>query len=105
VLTTDGALVIALPAADDVIELRAQVQGAGVERDRVDALIAAHPAFTVVERTAVRETMALDREVLLQLLRGTYRGARLREAERVANVERMSATLASDIVVMRKRAD
>jgi 23S rRNA (guanine745-N1)-methyltransferase len=103
VLGAEGILVIALPAPDDLIELRTQIQGAGVERDRGDALIAAHPAFTVVERTTVRDTMTLEREVLLQLLRGTYRGARLREAERAASVERMSVTLASDIVVMRRR--
>jgi len=103
VLATHGALLIALPAPDDLIELRTHVQGSGVERDRADTLIAAHPAFTLVERATIRETMTLDREVLLQLLRGTYRGARLREAERVANVDRMSVTLASDIVVMRRR--
>jgi 23S rRNA (guanine745-N1)-methyltransferase len=105
VLGAEGVLVVALPAPDDLIELRTQIQGAGIERDRGDALIATHSAFIVVERTAVRDTMTLDRAVLLRLLRGTYRGARLREAERAANVERMSATLASDIVVMRKRTD
>jgi len=105
VLKTPGALVIAVPAPDDLIELRTHVQGSGVERDRADTVIGAHPSFTVVERTAIRETMTLDREVLLQLLRSTYRGARRREAERVADVESLSLTLASDIVVMRKRTD
>ena len=105
VLATHGALVIALPAPDDLIELRTYVHGASIERDRADMLIAAHPSFTVVERTTVRDTLTLDRDVLVQLLRSTYRGARLREAERVAHVERMSVTLASDIVVMRKRTD
>jgi 23S rRNA (guanine745-N1)-methyltransferase len=103
VLTTDGALVIALPAPDDLIELRAHVKGAGLERDRTTMLIGAHPAFRIVERVTVRETMTLDRELLLHLLRGTYRGARLREAERMALVERMSVTLASDIVIMRRQ--
>jgi len=103
VLAAEGALVVAIPAPDDLIELRAYVQGAGVERDRGDVLIAAHPTFTVVERTTVRDTMTLDREVLLHLLRGTYRGARLREAERAANVERMPVTLASEVFVMRSQ--
>jgi len=105
VLTTHGVLVIALPAPDDLIELRTHVQGAGVERDRSDTLIAAHPQFTLVQRTAIRETMTLDRETLLHMLRGTYRGARLREAERVADVERMSVTLSSDIVIMKRRME
>src|SRR5262249_61631727 len=42
VLTHGGIVIAAIPAADDLIELRAAVQGEGVERDRVDALIAAH---------------------------------------------------------------
>jgi 23S rRNA (guanine745-N1)-methyltransferase len=103
VLKPGGTLMIALPAPDDLIELRAHVKGAGLERDRTTMLIAAHPAFRIVERMAVRETMTLDRELLLYLLRGTYRGARLREAERMAHVERMSVTLASDIVIMRRQ--
>ena len=102
VLATHGALVMALPAPDDLIELRTHVQGAGVERDRGDTMIAAHPAFTVVERATIRETLTLDRGALRHLLRGTYRGVRLREAERMADIERMSVTLASDIFVMTK---
>jgi 23S rRNA (guanine745-N1)-methyltransferase len=105
VLTTRGALVIALPAPDDLIELRTHVQGAGVERDRSDMVIAAHPSFAVVQRAAIRETMTLDRDALLDLLRGTYRGARLREAERVADVDRMSVTLSSDILIMKRRME
>ena len=100
-LGTHGALVIALPASDDLIELRAHVQGASVERDRGDALISAHPAFAVVERTTVRDRMTLDREVLLHLLRGTYRGARPANAGRVAAIERMDVTLASEVFVLR----
>ena len=104
VLTTHGALVIALPAPDDLIELRAQVQGSGVERDRSDSLIAAHqPAFTVVERATVRETMTLEPDALVQLLRSTYRGARLAAAERVAGIEPMAVTLASEMFVLRGR--
>src|SRR5215831_5273487 len=42
VLAPGGVLIVAISAADDLIELRAAVQGEGVERDRVDALIAEH---------------------------------------------------------------
>jgi 23S rRNA (guanine745-N1)-methyltransferase len=101
VVRSDGKVLIAVPARDDLIELRSLVQGAGVERDRSEALIEAHqPRFEVVDRVAVRETITLDRAVLLNLLRGTYRGARLRAAGRVASVDRMAVTLASEMFVM-----
>jgi 23S rRNA (guanine745-N1)-methyltransferase len=103
VLRTEGAMLVAVPAPDDLIELRTLVQGTGVQRDRSESLIREHDRlFTVIERATIRETLTLEREALRHLLRGTYRGARLREAERMAEIERMSVTLASDIFVMTK---
>jgi 23S rRNA (guanine745-N1)-methyltransferase len=103
VLTTHGALVIALPAPDDLIELRTLVQGEGVQRERGDAVVVAHQSwFRVVERVLVRETLTLDRESLRHLLRSTYRGARLANADRIAAIERMDVTLASEVFVLRR---
>ena len=103
VLTADGVMLIAVPAPDDLIELRQQVQGEGVARDRSDTLVAAHlPRFELAERSVISATMTLDREVLLNLLRATYRGARLASAERVALLDRMAVTMASEVFVLRK---
>ena len=104
VLTQDGVLIVALPAPDDLIELRALVQGEGIERNRGDAMLAEHqPFFTVVERSSVREKVELDRDALLNLLHGTYRGARIKTAERVEAIQRMEVTLSSELFVLRKR--
>ena len=106
VLAADGVMLIAVPAPDDLIELRALVQGDAVERDRGDALVAGHePWFAVTDRSVVRETRTLDRATLLNLLRTTYRGARLALAQRVALVDRMVVTLAAEVFVMRKRQE
>jgi len=103
VLRAEGWMIVAVPAADDLIELRTLVQGSGVQRDRGEGLMAEHrPSFASTERTVIRETLTLDRSALLQLLQGTYRGARLRQAERMATVDRMAVTLASDVFVMRR---
>jgi hypothetical protein len=51
----------------------------------------------------VRETMDLDRVSLLNLLRGTYRGVRRGAAERVAALDHMRVTTASEVVVLRLR--
>jgi 23S rRNA (guanine745-N1)-methyltransferase len=104
VLNPLGFLLVAVPAADDLIELREAVQGAAVRRDRADALIAEHePHFTVIGRTTARERTRCDRVAIADLLRGTYRGERPREAERVRHLDSLDVTLASDIVVFAPR--
>jgi 23S rRNA (guanine745-N1)-methyltransferase len=104
VLTGTGLLIVVLPAPDDLIELRSLVQGEGVERDRADAMLAAHEGpFAVVDRSPVRETHDLDRDSLLHLLRSTYRGARLAAAEQVQSLDRMSVTLRSECVVLQRK--
>lgn len=93
---------VAIPAADDVIELRELVQGTRVERDRADAVLVEHQdRFQLLEHSVVRETLSLDRPALLNLLQGTYRGVRRGAADRVAALTRMTVTLASDLLVFR----
>jgi 23S rRNA (guanine745-N1)-methyltransferase len=105
ILRGDGALVVAVPAADDLAELREVVQGAAIERDRVAALLEEHAAlFSVGEHTTVRQQIELAPEALLQLLRGSYRGVRDAQATRAAQLQKMTVTLSSDIVVFVPRA-
>ena len=102
VLKADGRLLIAVPAPDDLIELREQVQGEGVQRERADAVISEHHgAFTLAERTEIRERHDLERRELVNLLKGTYRGARHGVAGRVEQLEKMRVTLASDVLMFR----
>jgi hypothetical protein len=59
--------------------------------------------FQRTDQWVVRETMDLDRVSLLNLLRGTYRGVRRGAAERVAALDHMRVTTASEVVVLRLR--
>jgi 23S rRNA (guanine745-N1)-methyltransferase len=103
VLKPNGVLIVVLPAPDDLIELRTLVQGAGLERDRVDGMLTEHQSFfTMVDRTDVQETIELDRASLLNLLRGTYRGARASSSERVEALERIAVTFSSHLVMFRR---
>jgi 23S rRNA (guanine745-N1)-methyltransferase len=105
VLTASGVLLVVLPSPDDLIELRAHVQGHAVERDRVDVMLAEHQAhFDVAERIPVRERPVLTREALMNLLRGTYRGARFTLSERIASMDTMEVTLSSEMCVLRGRS-
>jgi 23S rRNA (guanine745-N1)-methyltransferase len=102
VLVAAGYLFVAVPAFDDLVELREVVQGQRVERDRAGVALTEHePMFELIDRSVVRETHDLDRGALLNLLRGTYRGVRRGDAERVAALKRMHVTLASELVVFR----
>jgi 23S rRNA (guanine745-N1)-methyltransferase len=104
VLAAGGHLIVAVPAPDDLIELRHAVQGRGIERDRVADLLTDHDAtFDVVERSTVRERHVLAGDRLRDVLRGTYRGERASAATRVEALDSLEVTFASDLVLLRRR--
>lgn len=104
ILAPGGCLIVAVPAADDLVELRAAVQGERMERDRVDSVRAEHAAcFVLQARTAVRERHTLDRAQLLDALRGTYRGERHSATARVEALANLEVTLASEVCVFARR--
>ena len=104
VLMPGRHLLVAIPAPDDLIELREAVQGGRVERDRAGAVIEGHaPAFDVVDRSTARECHRVGSEQLRDLLRGTYRGERSSAGERVQAISALQVTLASDFIVLRRR--
>ena len=98
ILRPGGWLLIAVPAPDDLIELREHVQGTRVERDRAETLLAEHlPFFSLRERATIRERPTLDRDALRDLLSGTYRGARRSAAARLETLSDLTITLASEL--------
>jgi 23S rRNA (guanine745-N1)-methyltransferase len=100
VMARGGHLLVAVPAPDDLIELRAVVQGEGIARDRAAAVVTEHEAdFSVVDRFTLREQHLLGRDALRDLLRGTYRGGRRAAAGALDDVEELAVTLAADIIV------
>jgi len=104
VLERAGVLIVAVPAPDDLIELRTAVHGRGVEADRVPALVADHaPLFALRERATVRERHRLEREALLALLGSTYRGARTSAASRIEALASLEVTVAAEVCVFEKR--
>jgi 23S rRNA (guanine745-N1)-methyltransferase len=103
VLAPNGLLFVAVPAADDLIELRSLVQGKGIERSRVEALLKDHEGvFNPVEQFSSRERHTLRPEALLDLLHATYRGARTSANARVTQLSTMDVTVASYCVVFQK---
>jgi len=104
VLATDGWLLIAVPAPDDLVELRQAVFGGRVDHQRGDGVVAEHePYFALESRSEHREQLTLDADRLRDLLTGTYRGARTAVSDQRAALETMTVTLASEILLFRPR--
>lgn len=104
VLGLSGRLIVALPAPDDLIELRTFIQGAGVERDRMEALVTEHaPWFEPAVRGEARERHRLERPALLDVLRGTYRWGRGSTAARVGALTSLEVTMVSEWVLFSRR--
>lgn len=105
VLAAEGRLLVAVPAPDDLVELRAAVLGEGVLRDRLEraaGLLA--PDFELEDRRTVRETVRLDAAALRDALAATYRGARasrLARLDEIPTMETMEVTLAHDLARFR----
>jgi 23S rRNA (guanine745-N1)-methyltransferase len=100
VLSTTGFLLLVVPAPDDLIELRAGVQGRAIMRDRSETVLRAHQShFAVLDRFTFRERHRLDHDALLDLLRGTYRGARASMTARIGSLDTLDVTLASDVLL------
>jgi 23S rRNA (guanine745-N1)-methyltransferase len=108
VLRDGGHWLVAVPAADDLAELRAGVQGSATERSRLDTLTEAlldapgPPVLRPTERGVVRVRHVLGREELTDLCAGTYRGLRRSEAARVAALAPLEVTFASEWLVARR---
>ncbi|MGE0461947.1 MAG: putative RNA methyltransferase [Vicinamibacterales bacterium] len=101
VLKAGGLLVLVVPAPGDLVELRELVQGARVERDRVETVLASHaPFFALRDRFTARESHRLEHADLVALLRATYRGARASAAARVESLTALEVTFASDVLVL-----
>lgn len=104
ILRAHGRLVVAVPAPDDLAELRAAAQGDGRERSRAETLIAEHAAcFDVESRGQVREQDWVPAPILHDLLAATYRSGRARVAARAGELDGLVLTQASDLVVFVRR--
>jgi 23S rRNA (guanine745-N1)-methyltransferase len=104
VLRGDGTLLVAIPAPDDVIELRSAILGEGVERDRVERTVeifAEH--FTLARHERIRHVAHLDRESIADVMASSYRGLRTRERERLAGIEEQDVTMSRDVLLFRAK--
>jgi 23S rRNA (guanine745-N1)-methyltransferase len=100
ILAPGGTLLVAIPGPDDLIELREQVLGGRIERDRVERTVAMFtPLFTLVRHHPIRHTAHLDRAAMIDVMSSSYRGLRTREREKLEQIEAMDVTLSRDVLI------
>ncbi|MFL6245098.1 MAG: hypothetical protein ACJ74H_03665, partial [Thermoanaerobaculia bacterium] len=99
-LAEDGTLIVVIPAADDLIELRAAILGERIERDRVERTVATFaPLFSLTRHDRIAHTAHLEREDMLDVMSSSYRGLRAREREKLEALNAMDVTLSRDVLL------
>jgi 23S rRNA (guanine745-N1)-methyltransferase len=105
VLRPEGHLLVSVPGADDLAELREAVLGERVLRDRAERTVAELAGdFELREHRPVRAVERLGAAAIRDLLASTYRGARESQRSRVEELGEMDVTLSRDLLVFRPRA-
>jgi len=105
-LRKGGLLAVAVPAEDDLIELREAVLGRALLRsreERTSELLGA--AFVQEKCVRAHATLALDADALRDLLATTYRGARSSEAPKAAALGSMEVTMSAKILCFAKAGE
>jgi len=104
VLAPSGRLLVALPAPDDLLELRTAILGGNDERDRVPRTLEQFDAlFTLEHRERVAQRALLDRASIEDVMTSSYRGLRNRERERMAAIDAMEVTMSRDVLLFAPR--
>ncbi len=98
-LAPGGVLLVAIPGADDLIELRESILGERVERDRSDRTVEMFaPHFTLNQRETIRHVARFDRQSMIDVMSSSYRGLRTRERERLEQMDAIDVTLSRDVL-------
>ena len=100
VLTQAGVCMVAVPAEDDLIELREAVQKRGVRRSRTDAIVEEmhDQGLSCVDQKQWKTEVEIGTEEIEEALAMTYRARRWSEKSRISSLETTKVTLAADLM-------
>lgn len=102
VLHDDGMLLVAVPATDDLAELRHVALEKDVLRDRVARTSTTFaPHFTLDRHVPVRHVARLEPAVAADAMAGAYRALRTRERARLGAIGALDVTLSRDVLLFR----
>ena len=104
VLQQGGRCVVAIPGEDDLIELREQVQQAGIRRSRSAAVVEEMKSanLELVEQKRWSQQFELGAADIADALAMTYRAVRHAEQARLEGVESKTVTLSADLLLFER---
>ena len=104
VLRKNGLILVAVPAPDDLTELREHVQGGKVEKSRAVRIEEElGKSLRLADRTTIRDQRTFEPVVLRDLLTATYRGFRQSERAAVESLGAMTVTLSHEVLAFERR--
>jgi len=105
VLADDGEVLVAVPAEDDLIELRSEVQQAGHRRRRWEMIVDQFSAagFACRMHQNWTEQIDLDRDAVHDAAAMSYRGVRHSQQERLQSLDAMEVTVSADLLGFNRR--
>jgi len=104
VLGRDGVMIVAVPAQDDLFELRESVLGEAHAVDRAATVEAEFVAdFVLEERVVARDRRQLNAQQLNDLALATYRWGRNDEKRMLATIDSLAVTTSHDVLRFRRR--
>lgn len=104
VLTKNGICIVAIPAEDDLIELREQVQESGIRRSRWEAIVDEMKTvgLELAERKTWSEKFELSVEEISDALAMTYRAVRRSQNAKLESMAAQEVTLSADLLLFRR---
>jgi 23S rRNA (guanine745-N1)-methyltransferase len=100
VLAPGGRLVVVVPAADDLVELREALLGEASHRDRAEFWIERlGECFELRARERLATRSLVEPALLADLARATYRAGRGTRAEKLAALGTLEVTLAFEVLL------
>ena len=100
----NGKCIIAVPAEDDLIELRERTQNAGHRRSRWETIVDefSSSGYAFREHQLWKQQLNLDRDAITDALAMTYRAVRYSQQARLESVSEMQVTLAADVLLFER---
>ena len=104
VLVPGGTLLLAVPGADDLRELRELLYGKADARDRLGPALESlqEAGFTPLARRTARWPVHLDAAGLADVLALSYRGARKSQQARMTGTHELDVTLHAELAALRR---
>jgi len=103
ILASDGTCIVAIPAEDDLIELREEVQETGIRRSRWEAVVDEMKSvgLELSQRKRWSQQIQLQPEEIADALAMTYRAVRRSQSAKLDSITAQAVTLSAELLLFK----